>query len=129
MVKCWKIKQVKKLFFQLVFSTYLLVILIKFWSGALIGWGIQFRIQRVPTCNAFGGPHYTKNEKYMKKCDACISNFSCRGVHQKYAEWVLVGCGIELPIQLVLLIEIWVKPQGDKLKIRVQNVVFFLFFL
>ena len=37
----------KKLFFQLLFSTYLLVYSLKFRSGALVGWGIQFRIQRV----------------------------------------------------------------------------------
>ena len=27
---------------------------------------IQFRIQQVPTQHTFGGPHSTKNEKYMK---------------------------------------------------------------
>ena len=57
----------KKLFFQLVFSTYLLVFVLKFRLGAVVGWGIQFRIQQVPTRHTFGGPLYTKNEKYMKK--------------------------------------------------------------
>ena len=44
----------------------------------------------------------------------------------KYAKWVLVGCGIEFPIQPVLQIKIWIKPHEDKLKIRVEKVVFLL---
>ena len=40
---------------------------------------------------------------------------------------VLVGCGIEFPIQRVLSIEICVKPHGDKLKMRVEKVVCFFF--
>ena len=56
-----------------------------------------------------------------------ISCFWGRGVHQKYAAWVLVGCRIIFPIQKSLLIEIWVKTHGDMLKIRTQKVVFFLF--
>ena len=56
-----------------------------------------------------------------------ISCFWGRGVHQKYAVWVLVGCRIIFPIQKSLLIEIWVKTHGDMLKIRTQKVVFFLF--
>ena len=39
----------KKTTFLFVFSTYLLVFLIKFRSGELVGCGIKFRIQRVPT--------------------------------------------------------------------------------
>ena len=58
---------------------------------------------------------------------SCISCFSWSGVHQMYAKWVLVGCGIEFPIQRMLLVEIWVKPHGDKLKIRVEKVVYFFF--
>ena len=57
-----------------------------------------------------------------------ISYFSWSGVLQKYAKWVLVGWGIEFPIQWVLPIEIWVKPHGDKLKIRVEKVVSFFFY-
>ena len=40
--------------------------------GAVIGWGIQFRIQ-VSTRHTFGGPRSTKNEKYMKKHDADVN--------------------------------------------------------
>ena len=55
--------------------------------------------------------------------------FSWSGVHQKYAKWVLVGCGIEFSIQWVLHLKIYVKPHGDKLKIQVKKVVFhFLLF-
>ena len=52
----------KKLLFQLVFWAYLHVVLLKFHVGALVGWVIQFRIQRVPTQHTFGGPRSTKNE-------------------------------------------------------------------
>ena len=58
-----------------------------------------------------------------------IYYFSWCGVHQKYAKWVLVGCGIQFPIQRVLSIKIWVKPHGDKLKIRVEKIVFSLDYL
>ena len=59
---------------------------------------------------------------------SCIYCFSWSGVHQTYAKWVLIGCRIEFPIQRVLLIEIWVKPHGHKLKIQVEKVVYFNFF-
>ena len=32
------------------------MVLLKFRLGALIGWGIQFQIQQVPTWHTFGGP-------------------------------------------------------------------------
>ena len=35
--------------------------------------GIQFHIQQVPTWHTFGGPHSTKNNKYMKKRDVDVS--------------------------------------------------------
>ena len=61
---------------------------------------------------------------------SCIYCFSWNRVHKKYAKWVLIGCIIEFSIQRALLIEIWVKPQGDKLKIQVEKSIFFtcLFF-
>ena len=116
----------------LVFSTYLPVFLFKFWSGELIGCGIWFHIQRVPTLHTFDGFHYPKNKKYLKKCDDDIiitffSGISCfwgRGVHQKYSVWVLVGWGIKFCIQWALLIEIWVKTQGDMSKIQTKKIVF-----
>ena len=52
-----------------MFSTYLPVFLLKFWSGELVGCGIWFRIQRVPTLHIFDGPRYPKNKKYLKKRD------------------------------------------------------------
>lgn len=55
---------------------------------------------------------------------SCLSCFSWSKVHQKYAEWVLVGCAIEFPIQKLLLFEIWVKPHGYMLKISVERLVF-----
>ena len=59
----------KKLHFLFVFSTYLPVFLLKFRSEELVGCGIKFRIQRVPTRHTFDGPLYSKNKKYLKKCD------------------------------------------------------------
>ena len=43
--------------------------LLKFRVGGLVGCGIKFRIQRVPTLHTFDGPRYPKNKKYLKKCD------------------------------------------------------------
>ena len=50
-----------------IFSTYLLVFLLKFQLGELFGCGIKFRIQRVPTWHTFDGPRYPKNKKYLEK--------------------------------------------------------------
>ena len=60
---------IKKTTFLFVFSTYLPVFLLKFRLGELIGCGIKFRIQRVPTRHTFDLPHYPKNKKYLKKRD------------------------------------------------------------
>ena len=61
---------IKKLPFLFVFSTYLPVILLKFRSGELDGYGIKFHIQRVPTWHTFNMPRYPKNKKYLKKCES-----------------------------------------------------------
>ena len=53
-----------------------------------------------------------------------ISCFWGSGIRQKYAVWVLVGCRIKFCIQWALLIEIWVKTQGDMSKIQTKKVVF-----
>ena len=45
------------------------------------------------------------------------SYFLGSGVHQKYAMWVLVRCGIKFHIQWSLPLEIWVKMLRDMLKI------------
>ena len=106
--------------------------LLKFQSRELVGCGIKFCIQRVPTLHNFDGPLYPKNKKYLKNVmmmsSSRFSGISCfwgRGVRQKYAVWVLVGCGIKFCIQWALPIKIWVKTQGDMSKIRTQKVVFF----
>ena len=44
---------------------------------------------------------------------------------QKYAVWVLVGCGIKFRIQRALPLRIWVKTQKDMSKIWTKKVVFF----
>ena len=44
-----------------------------------------------------------------------VSGIYCfwgREVHQKYAVWVLVGCGIKFHIQQALPLRIWVKNTG-----------------
>ena len=88
---------IKKLLFLFVFSTYISMCLLKFQSRELVGCGIKFHIQRVPTQHTFEGPCYPKNNKYLKKVlmmsSARFSGISCfwgSGAHQKYGEWVLV---------------------------------------
>ena len=65
----------KKTTFLFVFLTYLLVFLLKFRLGELIGCGIQFFIQRVPTRHTFDGPPYHKNKKYIK--NVMMTSSSC----------------------------------------------------
>ena len=103
-------------------------------SGELIGCGIWFCIQRVSTLHTFDGPRCPKNKKYLKKMwwwhhhhiFLGIYYFWGSRVHQKNAVWVLVGCGIKFHIQRALLLRIWVKTQGDMLKIWTKKVVFFI---
>ena len=76
--------------------------LFKFRSRQLVGCGIKLHIQKVPTQHTSDGPRYPKNKKYLKKCDddvifmlfSGVSCFGGSGAHQKYAEWVLIGCRI-----------------------------------
>ena len=90
----------EKTTFLFVFSTYLLMFLLKFRLGELVGCEIKFPIQRVPTQHTFDGPRYPKRNKYLKKCDddiimtffSGISSFWGSGARQKYAEWIFVGC-------------------------------------
>ena len=65
----FRIGIINKLLFLFVFSTYLPMFLLKFRSREIIGCGIKFCIQRVPTWHTFDGPCYPKNKKYLKKCD------------------------------------------------------------
>ena len=71
-------------------STYLPIFLLKFRSGELIGCGIKFRIQRVPTWHTFDGPRYPQNKKYLKNVMIHvflgIYCFWRSGVRQKYAK-------------------------------------------
>ena len=60
---------IKKPTFLFVFLTYLPVFLLKFRLGELVGCGIKFLIQWVPTRHTFDGPRYSKNKKYLEKCD------------------------------------------------------------
>ena len=59
----------KNYFFSSYFRHISLCFLLKFWSGELVGCGIWFRIQRVPTMHTFDRPRYAKNNKYLKKRD------------------------------------------------------------
>ena len=129
----------KKTTFLFVFLTYLPLFLLKFRPGELIGCGIKFCIQWVPIRPTFDGPRYPKSNKYLKKLDDdektwwwhhhhIFSGIYCfwgSGVCQKYAAWVIVGCRIKFCIQQALPLRIWVKTQGDMLKIRTKKVVFF----
>ena len=99
-------EETKKLLFVFVFSTYLPVFLLKFRSGELVGCGIWFCIQRVPTLHTFDGPHYPKKRNTWKNVMMTSSShfsgiyfFWGSGVCQKYAVWVLVGCRIKFCIQ------------------------------
>ena len=83
----------KKLLNVFVFSTYIIVFLLKFQLRELVGYGIWLCMQRVPTLHTFDGPCYPKNKKYLKKGD----------------DGILVGCGTWFCIQQALSIEIWVK--------------------
>ena len=89
-----------------------------------------------PQCILFTDPSTPKIRNTWKKCDddiiitfffPGISYFWGSGVRQKYAVWVLVGCGIKFHIQRPLPLEIWVKTQGDMSKTRTKK-QFFSFF-
>ena len=62
-----KNKQVKKLLFPFVFSTYLHVVLLKFWLGALVGCIIEFPIQRVLPIEIWVKPHGDKLKIQIEK--------------------------------------------------------------
>ena len=67
------------------------------------------------------------SKNVMMMSSSHFSGISCFGssrVHQKYAVWVCVWCGIKFCIQWALSIEIWVKTQGDMSIIRTKKVVF-----
>ena len=121
---------IKKTTFLFVFLSYLHVFLLKFQSGEIPRCEMKFYIQRVPNFHTFDELCYSKNKKYLKKCDddsiitcfSSISYFWGIWVCQKYVVWVLIGCGIKFHIQWALLLEIWVKTQRDMSKIRTNKV-------
>ena len=119
----WHICHKRKLLFLFVFSTYLPVFLLKFQAGELIGCGIWFRNQRVPTLHTFDRPRYPKNKKYLKNMmmtsSSCFSGISCfwgSEARQKYAMWILVGREIKFHIQWALPLRIRVKNTGRYVK-------------
>ena len=64
----------------------------------------------------------------MMMSSSCFFSYLFLGgstVHQNYAVWVIIGCGIKFHIQRALPLRIRVKTQGDMSKIRTQKVVFF----
>ena len=79
----------------------------------------------------FMGPLPKKQEipeNVMMTSSSCFLGIYCfwgSRVCQMYAVQVLLRCRIKFYIQQALLIEIWVKIQGDMLKIRTKIVLFF----
>ena len=57
----------EKLLFQLIFSTYLHVVLLKFRSGALVGCGIEFPIQWMLPIEIWVKPHGDKLRIWVEK--------------------------------------------------------------
>ena len=49
-----------------MYFRHISVFLLKFRSGELVGRGIKFRIQRVPTRHTFDGPQSPQKKKYLK---------------------------------------------------------------
>ena len=123
----WPICHQRKLLFLFVFSTYLLVVLLKFQARELVGCGIySLDVQLNSPSNEYPpeilcmDPSTLKQEIPKNTWWWChhhgFSGISCfwgSGVRQKYAVWVLVGCGIKFHIEQALPIEIWVKTQWD----------------
>ena len=91
---------IKKLLFLFVFSTYLPVFLLKFQSGELVRCKIKFPSNEYPLSILLMDPATPKTRNTWKMWwhhHHIFSGISCfwgSGVHQKYAKWVLVGCGI-----------------------------------
>ena len=126
---------IKKIVFLFVFSTYLPVFLLKFRSRELVGCGIWFRIQRVPTLHTYDGPRYPKNKKFLKKHDVDVIImffqlflvFGIAGSIKSMPRGYSLDAEFNSASQRALPIEIWVKTQGDMSKIRTQKVVFSFF--
>jgi len=105
-VKRLKINKIKKLFFQLIFSTYLPKVLLKFQVEVLIGCKFNSSV-----CILSMDPATRKIRNTWKNVIAVMffMYFSFK-VHQKYRTWVLLGWGIKLCIQWVFPLQVWVNP-------------------
>ena len=93
----------EKTTFLFIFSTYLPVFLLKFQSGELVGCGIKFCIQRVPTRHTFDGTHYPPKKKYLKKSDndvIIITFFQVFLVFWVAGSIKTMQCGYSLDVEL-----------------------------
>ena len=113
-----------------VFSTYLPVFLLKFWSGELFGCRIWFCIQQVPTLHTFDGYHYPKKrntwKNVMMMSSSCFLGISCfwgRRVRQNYVVWELVWFGIKLCIQRLPTRHTFDIPHYPKNKKYLKNMM------
>ena len=89
----------------------------------------NFASKKYPHCILLTDPATPKTRNTWKMWWWHFSGISCfwrSGVSQKYAVWVVVGCGIKFCIQRALPFIIWVKTHRDMSKIRTQKVVFFI---
>ena len=117
----WHIFHKRKLLFLFVFSTYLLV----FFTQISIGrarWMWNFILHPTSTHSAyFWQTLLPQKQEILEKTwwwhhhhiFSGISYFLGIGVCQKYVVWVLVGFRIKFRIQWALLLEIWIKTQGN----------------
>ena len=92
---------IKKLFFCLYFRHISPCFYSNFDRESLIDVELNSTSNEYPLGILLTDPATPKNKKYLKKCvdDVIITFFgiSCfwgRGSHQKYANWVLIGCRI-----------------------------------
>ena len=123
----------KKTTFLFVFLTYLPVFLLKFQLGeSSLDAELNSSSNNYPLGILLTDPTTPKTINTWKNVIMMSSShfsgiycFFNRGVYQKYAVWVLIGCIIKFYIQWALLLGIWVKTQGDMSKIQTQKVVFF----
>ena len=91
-------------------------------------WRARWMRNLIPHPTSTHTAYFWRTPLPQKQDHHIFSGISCfwgSGVCQKYAVWVLIGCGIKFRIQRALPIEIWVKTQWDMSKIRTKKVVFF----
>ena len=111
----------KKTTFLFVFSTYPVCFYSNFKWESLLDAEFNSTSNKYPHCILLTDPD-TSSSRFFR-----YFLFLGSEVRQKYAVWVLVGCGIKFRIQRYFSIKIWVKPLGDMSKIWTQKVVFLIF--